>query len=167
LLEEVPIKPSALLVRREVFGRAGMFDESWPSGTDWELFLRFSRSACFGYINQALVVQRRTPDATHQKFRQQDKQLLLKVFLKEKASLRNDREALLAVNRGISSHCKNLGGDYLHSGQWKKSIGVYLRGFKETREPLMLGRAVSALMPMGFRNRLKGAVKRSRSLRAK
>lgn len=161
LLEEVPIKPSAVIVRRELFGRAGTFDENWPSGTDWELFLRFSRSTCFGYINRALVVQRRTPDATHQKFREQDKVFLLKVFLREKTSLRNDREALLAVNRGISSHCNNLAWQYLHSGESKKSISVYLQGFKETHELMMLVRAASALMPLGFRNLLRSAVKRT------
>ena len=161
LLEEVPIKPSAVIVRRELFSRAGTFDEAWPSGTDWELFLRFSRLATFGYVNRVLVVQRRTPDATHAKFREQDKQFLLKVFLKEKANLHNDRKALRTVNRGISSHCNNLAWEYLHSGHRRKSINIYLLGFKETHEPMLLLRAISALLPLGFRNFLKSAVKRS------
>jgi glycosyltransferase involved in cell wall biosynthesis len=33
LLEEVPIKPSAMLVKKEMFIREGIFNESWPSGT--------------------------------------------------------------------------------------------------------------------------------------
>jgi len=161
LLEEVPIKPTAVLIRREMFDKAGTFDEAWPSGTDWDLFLRFSRCACFGYIPLALAIQRRTPDATHQKFREQDKLFLLGLFLKEKSRLQNDPEALLAVNRGISGHCSNLAWDYLHSGQRKKSVAVYVQGFKETGEPMMLLRAASALMPIGVRNLVKGAARRN------
>lgn len=159
LLEEVPIKPSAVVVRRELFSKAGTFDEAWPSGTDWELFLRFSRFACFGFLNRPLVVQRETADSTFLKFMEQDKQLLLKVALRERRSLWNDSEALLAVNRAISQHCNNLAWIYLHSGKTKKSIGVYFKGFKETHELSMLLRAASALLPLGFRNFLKRAVK--------
>jgi glycosyltransferase involved in cell wall biosynthesis len=161
LLEEVPIKPSAVVVRREMFEKAGTFDEAWPSGTDWDLFLRFSHSACFGYINLPLVIQRRTPDATHQKFRVQDKLFLLDLFLKEKAKLKNDHEARLAVNRGISDHCSYLGWEYLHSGQRKKSFAVYLQGFRETGEPAMLLRAASTLLPLGVRNFLKGSARQA------
>lgn len=161
LLEEVPIKPSAVVVRRELFEKAGTFDEAWPSGTDWDLFLRFAHSAGFGYIDIPLVIQRRTGDATHQKFRVQDKLFLLGQFLKEKEKLRNDQEALIAVNRGISGHCSNLGWDYLHAGQRKKSMAVYLRGFRETGEPAMLLRAASTLLPLGVRSFLKGAPRQS------
>jgi glycosyltransferase involved in cell wall biosynthesis len=164
LLEEVPIKPSAVVVRRELFGRAGTFDEAWPSGTDWELFLRFSRSASFGYINRPLVVQKQTSDSTFLKFMEQDKQLLLKVALREKTNLRNDPEALLAVNRGISDHCNNLAWVYLHCGKKRKSISVYVRGFKETHEFIMLVRAASVLMPLGVRNLLKRTVKRTHAI---
>jgi glycosyltransferase involved in cell wall biosynthesis len=161
LLEEVPVKPTAAVIRRELFAKAGNFDEAWPSGTDWELLLRFSNCASFGYINLPLATQRRTPDATHQKFVEKDKQFLLSVFLKEKAKLRNDPEALVAVNRGISSHYRNLAGNYLHSGQRRKSVGVCLKGFKETGEPMMLVRAASALMPMGVREIFKGFAQRN------
>ena len=160
LLEEVPIKPSALVVRKEIFERAGTFDEAWPSGTDWELLLRFSRCGQFGYINKVLVVQRRTKDATHQLFVEKDKLFLVKVFSIEKSKLRGDREALAAVNRGLSSHCSNLGWNYLHSGQRKRSVGAYLRGFKETHDVMMLARAASVCLPMGFRNLLKTATMR-------
>jgi len=159
LLEEVPIKPTAVLVRREMFEKAGTFDEAWPSGTDWDLFLRFSHSACFGYIDLPLVIQRRTPDATHQKFLEQDKLFVLNICLKEKAKLVNDREALRAVNRGISGHCRELAYNYLHSGQRMKSLSLYVQGFKETREPMMLVRAASTLVPSGVRNLLKSAVR--------
>ena len=159
LLEEVPIKPSAVVVKRELFRRAGTFDEAWPSGTDWELFLRFSYSARFGFINRVLVSQQQTSDSTFLKFVEKDKELLLKVALREKRRLRNDPEALVAVNRGISSHCSNLAWIYMNSGKPIKSAGLYLRGFQETGEPIMLARAISAVLPLGVRNVLKRAVK--------
>jgi glycosyltransferase involved in cell wall biosynthesis len=159
LLEEVPIKPTAVLVKREMFERAGNFDEAWPSGTDWDLFLRFSHIACFGYINIPLVIQRRTSDATHQIFAEEDKVFLLSVFLKEKAKLERDQEALFAVNRGISSHIQNLASNYLESGQRKKSAATDVQGFKETGESMMLIRAASAVMPAKVREIIKGAVR--------
>lgn len=159
LLEEVPIKPSAVVVKAELFQRAGTFDEAWPSGTDWELFLRFAHSARFGFINRVLVSQRQTSDSTFLRFVEKDKELLLKVALREKRRFRNDPEALVAVNRGISSHCSNLAWIYMNSGKSIKSAALYLRGFKETREPIMLARAVSAILPLGVRNVLKRAVK--------
>lgn len=159
LLEEVPIKPSALLVRRNVFERLGYFDEAWPSGTDWEILLRFSRSERFGYIDLPLVLQRRTTDATHQLFREKDQLFLLDVFLKEKASLRNDPEALSAVNRAISSRCRNLGHYYIQSGQLKKALAIYRRGYGETRDPRLLLRALSGCVPAPVLQFLKNSMK--------
>jgi glycosyltransferase involved in cell wall biosynthesis len=161
LLEEVPIKPSAVVVRRELFGKGGTFDEAWPSGTDWELFLRFSRFANFGFINEAIVVQRQTSDSTFLKFMEQDKQLLLKMALAEKSNLRNDAQALIAVNRGISDHYNNLAWIYLHSCRTRQSIFMYLQGFRETYEISMLKGALSALLPLGIRNSLKRLIKGS------
>jgi glycosyltransferase involved in cell wall biosynthesis len=155
LLEEVPVKPTATVARRELFQKGGGFNETWPSGTDWDLFLRFSKLTDFGYINLPLVIQRRTPDATHQKFREQDKLFLLSTFLQEKAKLGKDREALEAVNRGISSHCLILAGLYLDAGQRKKSFSVYVQGFKETGQPLMLLRAASTSLPTNLRSSLR------------
>lgn len=165
LLEEVPVKPSAAVVRRELFDKAGKFDEARSPidgkplvpFTDWELYLRFSHTACFGYLDRPLAVQRRTPDAIHKKCRMQDKLFMLNLFLKEKTKMKGDPEALQAVNRGIAGHCSNLGWDYLHTGQRSKSLAVYLQGFKETGEPRMLLRAASTLIPLGARRMLKGS----------
>jgi len=161
LLEEVPIKPTALVVKKEMFSKAGNFDQSWPSGTDWDLFLRFSRIGRFGYINRALAIQRRTSDATHLKFREKDKLFLLNVFLNERMKLGGDEEALAAVNRGILGHCKDLGWDYLHSGQRTKSFAAYLRGYRETRESLMLMRAAAVFLPERVRHALWASLRGS------
>jgi glycosyltransferase involved in cell wall biosynthesis len=160
LLEEVPIKPTTMLARRALYDRTGFFNESWPFA-DWDLFLRFSHSCSFGYIDSPLAVQRRTGDAIHQKFREQDKLFLLRICLNEKLSLKRDPEALNAVNRGISSHCLNLAGFYLESGNPGKSLRVYLQGFKETKQPGMLLRAASTMMPSGLRNFVRSALGRA------
>jgi glycosyltransferase involved in cell wall biosynthesis len=146
LLEELPIKPTAVLVRRTMFDSVGLFDESFPSGTDWELLLRLSRLASFGYIDQVLATQRRTLDATHQMFREKDKLFLLKIFLKEKTSLIDDREALRGINSGICSHYNSLAWTYLNSGREKEALSVYFIGFKETLQPRLLRKFASAVL---------------------
>jgi O-antigen/teichoic acid export membrane protein/glycosyltransferase involved in cell wall biosynthesis/SAM-dependent methyltransferase len=158
LLEEVPIKPSAFIVKREMFERAGTFDEAWPSGTDWDVFLRMSHSACFGYTNQPLVIQRRVLDATNVRFREQDQLFVMNLLTNEKRQLRNDPEALRAVNRGISELYSNLGQLYRESGFLRKSIGIYLYGFKETHSTRMLFKAASTLLPEMARRLLKRAL---------
>jgi glycosyltransferase involved in cell wall biosynthesis len=160
LLEEVPIKPSALVVKKSLFEKFGGFNESWPCGTDWDLLLRFARLAQFGFIDHPLVIQRRTPDATHQVFREQDQLFLLSVFSREKALLRDDREAVSAVNRGILSGCNNLGFHYLISGRKIKSIMTYLWGFKETRDIMLLFRAAGAVAPIRIRSSVRKALAR-------
>ena len=152
LLEEVPIKPSGLVIKRVMFEKTGMFDESWRSGEDWEFFLRLSRFARFGYIDSPLIIQRRTPDATHKKYQEVDRLFLLKLFANEKRTLRDDPVALEAVKRGISAHCKSLAGLYLQSGRRKESVAVYLQGFRESRNPDMLLRAASVFLPARLRS---------------
>ena len=39
LLQEVPIKPSALTIRRAAFNAVGGFDEIWSSSEDWEFLI--------------------------------------------------------------------------------------------------------------------------------
>ncbi len=163
LLEEVPIKPSAFIVKREMFEKSGVFDEAWPSGTDWDLFIRLSRWACFGYTHLPLVVQRRTPDSTFETNREQDKQFILKVFTKEKRALHNDPAALRAIKRGMRDRCNDLGFIYLESGRRGEAMAAYWRAFKETREIMMLAKAASVFLPGRVRALAKRAVTWNRS----
>jgi glycosyltransferase involved in cell wall biosynthesis len=146
LLEEMPIKPTAAVIRREMFYRGGVFDEAWPSGTDCDLFIRLSRLAPFGYIDGVFVVQRRTQDATHQRFREKDKLFLIGLFLKEKASVLGDRQAIRCVNRGIGAHYNSLAWHYLEAGQTTRAFGAYWDGFKETLQPRLLRKIGSAAL---------------------
>jgi len=166
LLEEVPIKPSACVVRREMFEEAGVFDEAWPSGTDWDLFFRLSRSARFGYINRPLVVQRRTSDATHQMFCEQDKTFLLSIFTKEKEKLRHDPESLCAVNRGLSGLYNSLAWIYLERDERTKALTLYLRGFKETKSPMLLRKFMTVVIRIAGRSVTRAHVRKSKDASA-
>jgi glycosyltransferase involved in cell wall biosynthesis len=161
LLEEVPIKPTVLLVKREILEKVGLFDLTALGCEDWEFLLRLARLACFGYVDAPLGVQRRTPDAIHRKYWQQDRAFLISLFRREKVALKQDQEAIAAVNRGISTHCANLAGSYLESGLKAKSISVYFQGFKETGEPIMLLRAASTMLPVRLNSLLKRVVRRA------
>jgi hypothetical protein len=161
LLEEVPIKPTVLVLKREIFKKVGLFDLTALGCEDWEFLLRLAHVACFGYVDAPLATQRRTADAIHRKYWQQDRAFLISRFRREKVALKNDPEAIAAANRGISTHCTNLAGSYLESGFRSKSISVYFRGFKETGEPIMLLRAASTMLPMRLNTLLKRVVRRA------
>lgn len=160
LLQEVPIKPSALVIRRDALNNAGKFNEGWNSGEDWEFLLRLVGVTDFGYINLPLVIQRQYADATHRLHRIDDKLRLLNLFTGQQPFLRHDREATAAIRRGIASHCNILGFSYLQSGERFKAARAYLRGFIHTGELMMLARAVTSYVPLGLRERLRRASKR-------
>ncbi|MCK1607126.1 glycosyltransferase [Bradyrhizobium sp. 166] len=155
LLEEVPIKPTATLIRRNVLDALGAYNESWPSGEDWELYLRISKHYGFGYVNRKLATMRVLGDSTLSKFQEEDKSSLLQMVVGEKKALRGDREALQAANRAISRHHKELGWIYLHSGRRMKSISTYARGFAETGHVPLIMRTALALMPLSLNAGLK------------
>ena len=142
------------------FDRVGLFDEDWPSGTDWDLFLRLSRVASFGYIDEVLAIQRRTSDATHQLFREKDKLFLLSLFLKEKAALAGDHNAIRSVNRGICGIYNSLAWTYLESGRKQAALSTYYRGFRETLKPMLLKKLASAVLRVARGKRFKTLVVR-------
>jgi glycosyltransferase involved in cell wall biosynthesis len=159
LLQEVPIKTNAVLLRKACLAPVGYFDETSRSGEDWDLFLRLSRAAKFGYIKDALAIQRRLADSTHTRFIEQDKVFLLNRFLSEKTRLNGDPEALAAVRRGINDHFNNLGFQYLYSGRRAKAAGVYWKGFRETSDGAFLLRVAGVCFPLKLRDSIRMIVK--------
>jgi glycosyltransferase involved in cell wall biosynthesis len=155
LLEEVPIKPTALLVRRRVLDEIGGYDEAWCSGEDWELYLRIAKRYGFGYVDRKLAIMRVLADSTLAKYQEQDKSSLLRLALSEKKALAHDGEALQVVNRSIYHHSKDLGWIYLHTDRRFKSLRTYLLGFFETRQLRLVLRAGVALMPLQLVSGLK------------
>jgi glycosyltransferase involved in cell wall biosynthesis len=161
LLQEVPVKPSASVLRRQVFEKVGKFDESSRSGEDWDFYLRLAHVSHFGVIDSILTVQKWSDDATHRKYWEADKVFLLQKFIAEKKTLGKDSEARRAVNRGISNHCNNLAYRYLYAGRRREALLACYRGFRETGEMSFVVRGVAAAMPLVVRDRLKGLMKKA------
>jgi glycosyltransferase involved in cell wall biosynthesis len=155
LLEEVPIIPSAVLIRRSVLDHVGGYNEEWLSGEDWELYLRIAKHYRFGYLNHTLTTVRVLEDSTLAKLWAKDKESLRRLILREKQAFRADREARRAANRGLAQFENDLGWAYLHSGRRVRSIAAYSRGFAETGDLMLLMKAAFAVMPLSLRSRLK------------
>lgn len=51
------VSPSAVMMRREFFDRAGFFDESFPACEDYELWLRASAQMPIGLIEKPLITR--------------------------------------------------------------------------------------------------------------
>jgi glycosyltransferase involved in cell wall biosynthesis len=160
LLEEVPVKPSAVLFRREIFKNVEGFNESWPSGTDWDLFLRIARSYSFGYVDRPLVTQRVSADSTYKNAETRDKEFLISVFSKEKLTVRDDAEASAAIHRTITTLYENLAFLQLSSGNRGKATMNYLRAFRESFQLKMLLKAGATVLPLSWRTSLRNISRR-------
>ncbi|MFB5084288.1 glycosyltransferase [Symbiobacterium thermophilum] len=55
LLRGCVINGSTTLVRRDVYLRAGLFDESLPQAHDWDMWLRLARDYRFGHVAEPLL----------------------------------------------------------------------------------------------------------------
>jgi glycosyltransferase involved in cell wall biosynthesis len=53
---EYLVSPQTIVVKRECFEKAGLFDEHLPAMEDWEMALRLSKHYHFKYINEPLVL---------------------------------------------------------------------------------------------------------------
>jgi glycosyltransferase involved in cell wall biosynthesis len=156
LLEDVPIKPSTILMRRDAVMQAGQFREV-RSGEDWDFFLRLSRTSPFGYVDEVLATQRTLGDSVYNHYVDDDKIFLIARLAGEKATLQGDRQAVAAVNRGLGTLYKSLAGNYMIAGKRAKSFSTYLEGFMRSRKIELLLRAPVAFTPSGFRRLVKQA----------
>ena len=159
LLREVPIKPSAVVVRKGPVVAAGGFDEASPSGTDWALFMKLSKVIEFGYIDAPLVRQKRTADATHIIYREKDQTFILNVLEGEKRGLAGDPEALKQVNASIAERYNELGHLAMKKGHNRHAAKTYYSGFSETGDIALFVKAATALLPEGARRAIRGAVR--------
>lgn len=155
VLEEVPVKPTVLLVRRELFDEVGLFDEDWRSGEDWEHLLRLSRVTTFAYVDEVFARQHHLADAAHRTYREEDKSSVLRLFLQERARLRADREASAALRRGIVGVSRDLGHYYRSHGRRWRAFQTYLRGARATGDSGLIVRALLAWMPQAMERRIR------------
>jgi len=148
LLEEVPIKPSALTLRRDAFDKAGRFDETWSSSEDWEFLLRFARAHRFGYIDLPLARLRVGDDSLHRTDQERGDSAMIRLLLRERQRQRGDREARAAVHRGLVTRAKHFGWHHINGGRRRAAARVFFRGFLITGAPGLFFRGVAALLGM-------------------
>jgi glycosyltransferase involved in cell wall biosynthesis len=146
LLEEVPIKPSALTMRRSAFEKAGRFDETWSSSEDWEFLLRFAHAHRFGYIDLPLALLRVGDDSLHRTDQARGDSAMIRLLLRERQLLRADPEARAAVHRGLVTRAKHFGWHHSDAGRRGAAAAVFFRGFVVTRSPGLLVRGLAALL---------------------
>jgi glycosyltransferase involved in cell wall biosynthesis len=134
LLQEIPIKPSALSVKKEVFLKNKAFDSKYKSGEDWELSLRLSKTEQFGYINQPLTVLRILKDSLHLVEKESDAFGIIQFLSDEKNVLEKakDGAAVKAVKNGLSNTYKHLAWHYLRLNNRKAMAKALLEGYCKT-----------------------------------
>ena len=147
LLEEVPIKPSALTLRRAAFEAVGGFDESWSSSEDWEFLLRLARRHRFGYVDRPLAVLYISRDSLHILDQSRGESAMIRLLVRERADLDGDVEALAAVRRGLVSRIKHFAWHYADSGNRGRAAGVFVHGFRLTGDLGLLARAAAVWLP--------------------
>jgi glycosyltransferase involved in cell wall biosynthesis len=147
LLEEVPIKPSALTLRRAAFTAVGGFDEMWSSSEDWEFLIRFAARYAFGYIDRAMTLLRVGSDSLHRVDQARGEQAMIALLQRQQRVLRHDRDACVAIRRGLIARTKHFGWHYTTRGRRRDAAAVFLRGFIATRSIGLLARAAAALVP--------------------
>lgn len=147
LLEEVPIKPSALTLRRRAFDQVGGFDETWSSSEDWELLLRLARAHRFAYIDRPLAVLHISPDSLHLMDQTRGETAMIRLLARERGDLSGDAEALAAVRRGLVTRVKHFGWHYLDRGRRARASRVFLEGFALTGALGLFARALAVWLP--------------------
>jgi hypothetical protein len=147
LLEEVPIKPSALTLRRRAFAAVGGFDETWSSSEDWEFLLRLARRHRFAYLDRPLAVLFISPDSLHIVDQSRGEAAMIRLLRRERRALAGDAEALAAVRRGLVRRTMHFAWHHVDHGRRVPAFRIFLRGFALTGHPGLLARALAVWLP--------------------
>jgi glycosyltransferase involved in cell wall biosynthesis len=147
LLEEVPIKPSALVLRRRAFDSVGGFDETWSSSEDWEFLLRLAREHRFAYVDRPLAVLFISPDSLHIVDQSRGEAAMIRLLLRERLALADDAEALAAVRRGLVRRSMHFAWHHIDHRRRAPAFRVFLQGFALTGDLGLLARALAVWMP--------------------
>ena len=91
------VSPSAVMVKKNVFNRVGMFDENMPACEDYDLWLRISLCYKIGLLSEKLVVKRGGHDSQLSKMHSLDKYRiysLIKLLKNNKLSENREKKVL-------------------------------------------------------------------------
>jgi len=152
LLEEVPIKPSALTVRRRVFERVGGFDETWSSSEDWEFLLRLARTHRFAYLDRPLAVLFISPDSLHIVDQSRGEAAMLRLLAQEQSGLDGDIVAQAAVRRGLVRRTLHFAWHHIDHGRRLPAFRIYLHGFALTGDLGLFARALAVWLPRALQH---------------
>lgn len=147
------VTTQAVLVKRECFDKAGIFDENLPRLQDWELFLRISRHYHFKFINEPLVIAYHQPVSisTNQKALIQALKLILH---KHYESFNGDK-------RILANYYLILGDALCSNGNFLEGKGYLLRSAKVYPLNLKaLGAAMVSLLGQGLYHKVSGIYKK-------
>ena len=147
LLEEVPIKPSALAIKKAAFQSCGGLN-AWRNAEDWEFLLRFCKKNKFAYADRPLTVIRVSLDSVHVRHVAKN---IANVYLmlenERKLASSNDRESVAAIKRGMVSQTIESQRRYLEQGRRWSAASLCLTGFSKTGSLELLLRAIAAFAP--------------------
>jgi glycosyltransferase involved in cell wall biosynthesis len=119
---EYLVSPQTIVVKRECFERAGMFDEHFPAMEDWEMSLRLSRHYHFKYINEPLVLYSLQPDSISR-----NKSALTKSY---KMILERYFEDIRQDKRLLAKHYLRLGHFLYSNGELRQGKDYFARSIK-------------------------------------
>jgi glycosyltransferase involved in cell wall biosynthesis len=150
LLNEVPLKPTAFTIRKDVFDQlGGGYEKEWEPSEDWEFFLRFSKKYMFGYLDHPLAILRPSSDSLHLARMAGAPSINLLLAEKRRIPL-EDREARREVRRGISWQSRMLGWQHEKRGERRLAIRSFLFGFFNSGDPGLLMRAAFSVLYRWF-----------------
>ena len=117
LLKQNFVTTQAVVLRKECFEKAGMFDENLPRLQDWELFIRISKYYIFKYVDEPLVLAFFSPDSisANQEALIKAYQLIMETHF---VNLKSDRKVFASVQYSIGNTlcqagCMREGKEYL------------------------------------------------------
>ncbi|MGC1337147.1 MAG: glycosyltransferase [Candidatus Binataceae bacterium] len=147
LLEEVPIKPTALIVNKAAFQNCGGFGPV-AMAEDWEFLLRFCKRNEFAYVDQPLAVIRVSAESIHVSHVAENIADVYRMLENEKILADpKDRGAFAAINRGIVSETREAHRRFLEQGRRWDAARLCLTGFSKTRSLELLMRAMAVFAP--------------------
>ena len=148
LLQEIPVKPSALSIRRDVVTKVGPFSENMICGEDWDYLLRLCRNHTAAYLDFPLVTLNVSKNSLHIEKKEEDAKGVIEMLKIYKLDLVNSSMKYLvpSVNRGIGNAHKHLAWYYLENNNKKKAVFTMYRAFKECGDFMMLLRALKYII---------------------
>lgn len=146
LVQEIPIRPSAVTVRRETLDGC-LFNENRQIGEDWEFFLQLAKRETFGFIDTPLMQLRIWGEGQHFIDTPYTYKKSIELLKEEMSAPSLTARQRSAVRRGFGLRYSLLGWRLQQEGARVKSAIAFVQGFVASGSPVMLGRAVAALLP--------------------